>query len=190
VKRHPAKAEDYDRHGCFFNYTSFAVKPSSMRLIEPKSGRRPRTVARPFHATAVAIASSIRVGAYCPGPSRSRHSLIDYGRTRGSSRVAGLLNARDPLGPHSLALAEAILLPLHNAGFPRHETSLAFFLILDYTSDSRSAAPTSPSTNNGSRTRHPENGFTPHPSRPRRNTSGSTTETGDSPPASTHSSTA
>ncbi len=47
--------------------------------------------------------------------------------------VAGLLKARDPLGPHSLTLAEAILLPLHNAGFPRREAGLAFFLILDYT---------------------------------------------------------
>ena len=47
--------------------------------------------------------------------------------------VAGLLKTRDPLGPHSLAVAEAILLPLHNAGFPHHEAGLAFFLILDYT---------------------------------------------------------
>jgi AcrR family transcriptional regulator len=47
--------------------------------------------------------------------------------------VAGLLKTRDPLGPHSLAVAEAILLPLRNAGFPHHEAGLAFFLILDYT---------------------------------------------------------
>jgi TetR/AcrR family tetracycline transcriptional repressor len=47
--------------------------------------------------------------------------------------VAGLLKTRDPLGPHSLALAEAFLLPLHNAGFPHHEAGLAFFLIVDYT---------------------------------------------------------
>ena len=47
--------------------------------------------------------------------------------------VAGLLKTRDPLGPHSLALAEAFLLPLHNAGLPHHETGLAFFLVLDYT---------------------------------------------------------
>src|SRR6266511_2777528 len=32
--------------------------------------------------------------------------------------VAGLLKTRDPLGPHSLALAEALLTPLHAAGFP------------------------------------------------------------------------
>src|SRR6266545_6082340 len=31
--------------------------------------------------------------------------------------VAGLLKTRDPLGPHSLALAEAFLAPLHAAGF-------------------------------------------------------------------------
>jgi TetR/AcrR family tetracycline transcriptional repressor len=47
--------------------------------------------------------------------------------------VAGLLKTRDPLGPHSLALAEAFLLPLHAAGFPHREVGLAFFLILDYT---------------------------------------------------------
>jgi AcrR family transcriptional regulator len=47
--------------------------------------------------------------------------------------VAGLLKTRDPLGPHSLAVAEAVLLPLRNAGFPHHEAGLAFFLILDYT---------------------------------------------------------
>jgi TetR/AcrR family tetracycline transcriptional repressor len=47
--------------------------------------------------------------------------------------VAGRLKTRDPLGPHSLALAEAFLLPLHNAGFPHREAGLAFFLVLDYT---------------------------------------------------------
>jgi AcrR family transcriptional regulator len=47
--------------------------------------------------------------------------------------IAGLLKTRDPLGPHSLALAEAFLLPLHNAGFSHREAGLAFFLILDYT---------------------------------------------------------
>jgi AcrR family transcriptional regulator len=47
--------------------------------------------------------------------------------------VAGLLKTRDPLGPHSLTLAEAFLLPLHHAGFPHRDAGLAFFLILDYT---------------------------------------------------------
>lgn len=47
--------------------------------------------------------------------------------------VAGLLKTRDPLGPHSLALAEAVLHPLHAAGFPHREAGLAFFLIVDYT---------------------------------------------------------
>lgn len=47
--------------------------------------------------------------------------------------VAGLLKTRDPLGPHSLALAEAFLLPLHNAALPHREAGLAFFLIVDYT---------------------------------------------------------
>jgi AcrR family transcriptional regulator len=32
--------------------------------------------------------------------------------------IAGLLKTRDPLGPHSLALAEAFLAPLHEAGLP------------------------------------------------------------------------
>jgi TetR/AcrR family tetracycline transcriptional repressor len=47
--------------------------------------------------------------------------------------VAALLTSRDPLGPHSLALAEAFLRPLHHAGFPHHEAGHAFFLILGYT---------------------------------------------------------
>ncbi|HSV68452.1 MAG TPA: TetR/AcrR family transcriptional regulator C-terminal domain-containing protein [Mycobacteriales bacterium] len=47
--------------------------------------------------------------------------------------VAGLLKTRDPLGPHSLAVAEAFLLPLHTAGFAHREAGLAFFLIVDYT---------------------------------------------------------
>jgi len=51
----------------------------------------------------------------------------------GHPGVAALLKTRDPLGPHSLALAEAFLQPLHAAGFSRHEAGLAFFLILDYT---------------------------------------------------------
>jgi AcrR family transcriptional regulator len=46
--------------------------------------------------------------------------------------VAGLLKTRDPLGPHSLALAEAFLAPLQAAGFPKHEAGLAFFLLVDY----------------------------------------------------------
>jgi AcrR family transcriptional regulator len=47
--------------------------------------------------------------------------------------VAGLLKIRDPLGPHSLALAEAFLAPLQAAGFPAKDAGLAFFLIIDYT---------------------------------------------------------
>jgi AcrR family transcriptional regulator len=47
--------------------------------------------------------------------------------------VAGLLKTRDPLGPHSLALAEAVLRPLHTAGFGNRQAGLAFFLIIDYT---------------------------------------------------------
>jgi len=47
--------------------------------------------------------------------------------------IAGLLKTRDPLGPHSLALAEAFLAPLQQAGLPDRETALAFSLIYDYT---------------------------------------------------------
>jgi len=47
--------------------------------------------------------------------------------------VAGLLRLRDPLGPHSLAVAEAFLVRLQAAGFGDHQAGLAFFLIIDYT---------------------------------------------------------
>jgi AcrR family transcriptional regulator len=47
--------------------------------------------------------------------------------------VAGVLKTRDPLGPHSLTLAEAFLSPLQAAGFPGREAGLAFFLLVDYT---------------------------------------------------------
>jgi TetR/AcrR family transcriptional regulator, tetracycline repressor protein len=47
--------------------------------------------------------------------------------------VAGILKTRDPLGPHSLALAEAFLSPLQAAGFGDREAGLAFFLLIDYT---------------------------------------------------------
>jgi AcrR family transcriptional regulator len=47
--------------------------------------------------------------------------------------VAGILKTRDPLGPHSLALAEAFLEPLQAGGFGDREAGLAFFLLVDYT---------------------------------------------------------
>ena len=47
--------------------------------------------------------------------------------------VAGILKTRDPLGPHSLALAEAFLGPLQAAGFQGRDAGLAFFLLVDYT---------------------------------------------------------
>jgi len=47
--------------------------------------------------------------------------------------VASILKTRDPLGPHSLALAEAFLEPLQAAGFGDREAGLAFFLLVDYT---------------------------------------------------------
>jgi AcrR family transcriptional regulator len=55
--------------------------------------------------------------------------------------VAGLLQLRDPLGPHSLAVAEAFLAPLRAAGFGDHEAGLAFFLIVDYTTGFAAGSP-------------------------------------------------
>jgi AcrR family transcriptional regulator len=58
--------------------------------------------------------------------------------------VAGILKTRDPLGPHSLALAEALLEPLQATGFGDREAGLAFFLLVDYTIGfAVSGAPTS-----------------------------------------------
>jgi AcrR family transcriptional regulator len=57
--------------------------------------------------------------------------------------IAGLLKTRDPLGPHSLALAEAFLAPLDAAGRPQRETGLAFSLIYDYTLGFALSSPTS-----------------------------------------------
>jgi len=56
--------------------------------------------------------------------------------------VAGLLKTRDPLGPHSLALAEAFLAPLQAAGFGDHQAGLAFFLLVDYTTGFAVSPPT------------------------------------------------
>ena len=47
--------------------------------------------------------------------------------------IAGLLKTRDPLGPHSLALAEAFLAALQEAGLTARKTALAFSLVYDYT---------------------------------------------------------
>jgi TetR/AcrR family tetracycline transcriptional repressor len=47
--------------------------------------------------------------------------------------IAALLKTRDPLGPHSLALAEAFLAALQDAGLPAQETAQAFSLVYDYT---------------------------------------------------------
>jgi AcrR family transcriptional regulator len=66
--------------------------------------------------------------------------------------IAGLLKTRDPLGPHSLALAEAFLATLQDAGLPKHETGLAFSLVYDYT---LGFALSSPSSVNEQRVRDP-----------------------------------
>jgi AcrR family transcriptional regulator len=47
--------------------------------------------------------------------------------------IAALLKTRDPLGPHSLALAEAFLTPLQEAGLPARQTAQAYSLVYDYT---------------------------------------------------------
>jgi len=58
--------------------------------------------------------------------------------------IAALLKTRDPLGPASLALAEAFLAPLHAAGVPGRQAALAFRVIYDYTLGFALADPTSP----------------------------------------------
>lgn len=57
--------------------------------------------------------------------------------------IAGMLKTRDPLGPHSLGLAEAFLASLHRAGLPERETALAFSLVYDYTLGFALSSPTS-----------------------------------------------
>jgi AcrR family transcriptional regulator len=57
--------------------------------------------------------------------------------------IAALLKTRDPLGPHSLALAEAFLAPLQAGGLPPRETGLAFSLLYDYTLGFALSGPTS-----------------------------------------------
>jgi AcrR family transcriptional regulator len=46
--------------------------------------------------------------------------------------IAAMLKTRDPLGPHSLALAEALLAALQRSGLPPEHTALAFWLVYDY----------------------------------------------------------
>jgi AcrR family transcriptional regulator len=59
----------------------------------------------------------------------------------GHPGVAGLLQLRDPLGPHSLAVAEAFLRPLQAAGFGERQAGLAYFLIVDYTTGFAASSP-------------------------------------------------
>jgi len=47
--------------------------------------------------------------------------------------IAALLKSRDLISPHSLALAEAFLAPLLQAGLPARQAVLAYRLIYDYT---------------------------------------------------------
>jgi AcrR family transcriptional regulator len=67
--------------------------------------------------------------------------------------VAGILKTRDPLGPHSLALAEAFLAPLQAAGFRDREAGPAFFLLVDYTIGFAVSSP--PTSINEQRVRDP-----------------------------------
>jgi TetR/AcrR family transcriptional regulator, tetracycline repressor protein len=47
--------------------------------------------------------------------------------------IAALLQSRDLISPHSLALAEAFLALLHQGGMPARQAVLAYRLIYDYT---------------------------------------------------------
>jgi AcrR family transcriptional regulator len=67
--------------------------------------------------------------------------------------VAGILKTRDPLGPHSLVLAEAFLGPLQTAGFGNRDAGLAFFLLVDYTIGFAVSSP--PTSVNEQRVRDP-----------------------------------
>ena len=58
--------------------------------------------------------------------------------------IAALLKSRDLISPHSLALAEALLAPLHHAGLPARQAVLAYRLIYDYTVGFALGDPTSP----------------------------------------------
>jgi AcrR family transcriptional regulator len=67
--------------------------------------------------------------------------------------VAGILKTRDPLGPHSLAVAEAFLGPLQAAGFSDRQAGLALFLLVDYTIGFAVSSP--PTSVNEQRVRDP-----------------------------------
>jgi AcrR family transcriptional regulator len=67
--------------------------------------------------------------------------------------VAAILKTRDPLGPHSLALAEAFLAPLQAVGFGDRQAGLAFFLLVDYTVGFAVSSP--PTSANEQRVRDP-----------------------------------
>ena len=58
--------------------------------------------------------------------------------------IAALLKARDPVSPSSLAVAEAFLAPLSEAGLPGRQAALAFRLVYDYTVGFALGDPTSP----------------------------------------------
>jgi len=98
--------------------------------------------------------------------------------------VARILKSRDPLGPHSLALAEAFLEPLQAAGFGERDAGLAFFLLVDYTvgfavSDTSATQQPEPSCTSSSAPFPPTSS---PPWSPWANTYGSTTATSGSPP--------
>jgi hypothetical protein len=68
------------------------------------------------------------------GPSRSPRSPSDCGWCSKTTPASpGCSRPATPLSPHSLALAEAFLSPLHAAGMPGPQVALAYRLIYDYT---------------------------------------------------------
>ena len=97
---------------------------SSSTASWPRSTARPTPPSRAGQVTALAR--------------RLRAVLEDH------PGIAALLQARDPVSPASLALAEAFLAPLHAAGLPGRQAALAFRLIYDYTLGFALSDPTSP----------------------------------------------
>src|ERR1022692_3166773 len=107
------------------------VRPAFIRIISScaalRSSNKSQLVTTVIRFSLVHLAGPV---ARRPRKNTARVNTI---RFRATPFIAGLLRARDPLSPHSLALAEAFLAPLHTAGLPQRQTARGFRLIYDYT---------------------------------------------------------